>query len=82
MSCIMENSRIGHAAFSVRPTNATGGARPMPMLSLADTLRRDLVLCDLPHADKPSVLKALAREVSARLSAVDEAALLDPGVGS
>lgn len=49
----------------------------MPMLSLADYLRRDLVLCDLPHADKPSVLKALAREVSTRLSTVDEAALLE-----
>jgi PTS system nitrogen regulatory IIA component len=49
----------------------------MPMLSLADHLRRDLVLCDLPHADKPSLLKALAHEVAARLSAVDEATLLD-----
>jgi PTS system nitrogen regulatory IIA component len=49
----------------------------MPMLSLADHLRRDLVLCDLPHADKASLLKALAHEVTARLSAVDEATLLD-----
>jgi PTS system nitrogen regulatory IIA component len=48
----------------------------MPMLSLADYLRRDLVLCDLPDADKPSLLKALAREVGSRLSAVDGAALL------
>ena len=49
----------------------------MPMLSLADYLRRDLVLCDLPHTDKPSLLKALASEVATRLSAVDEAALLE-----
>jgi len=48
----------------------------MPMLRLADYLREDLVLWDLPSLDKPSFLKALAAEVAARLPAVDEEELL------
>ena len=48
----------------------------MPILHLADYLREDLVLWDLPSLDKPSFLKTLAAEVAARLPAVDEEELL------
>ena len=43
----------------------------MPMLRLADYLREDLVLWDLPRLDKPTFLKVLATEVAARLPRVD-----------
>ena len=48
----------------------------MPMLRLADYLREDLVLWELPNLDKPSFLKALAAEAAARVPAVDEKELL------
>jgi PTS system nitrogen regulatory IIA component len=48
----------------------------MPMLRLADYLREDLVLWDLPCPDKPSFLQALAAQVHARVPGVDEAELL------
>jgi mannitol/fructose-specific phosphotransferase system IIA component (Ntr-type) len=48
----------------------------MPMLRLADYLREDLVLWDLPSLDKASFLETLATEVAARLPAVDEEELL------
>ena len=48
----------------------------MPMLRLADYLREDLVLWDLPSLDKPSFLKGLAAEAAARVPAVDEDELL------
>jgi PTS system nitrogen regulatory IIA component len=48
----------------------------MPMLRLADYLREDLVLWELPGLDKPSFLKALAAESAARVPAVDEEELL------
>ena len=48
----------------------------MPMLRLADYLREDLVLWELPSLDKPSFLKALAAEAAARVPAVDEGELL------
>jgi PTS system nitrogen regulatory IIA component len=48
----------------------------MPMLRLADYLREDLVLWELPSLDKPSFLKALAAEAAARVPAVDEKELL------
>jgi len=48
----------------------------MPMLRLADYLREDLVLWDLPSLDKASFLRTLAAEVAARLPAVDEEELL------
>jgi len=47
----------------------------MPMLRLADYLREDLILWDLPRLDKPTFLKALASEVAARLPHVDAEAL-------
>ena len=43
----------------------------MPMLRLADYVREDLVLWDLPFLDKPTLLRALAAEVAARLPGVD-----------
>jgi PTS system nitrogen regulatory IIA component len=43
----------------------------MPMLRLADYLREDLVLWDLPPLDKPTFLKALSAEVAARVPGVD-----------
>ena len=48
----------------------------MPMLRLADYVREDLVLWDLPFLDKPTLLKALAAEVAARLPGVDAEALM------
>jgi PTS system nitrogen regulatory IIA component len=48
----------------------------MPMLRLADYLREDLVLWELPSLDKSSFLKALASEAATRVSAVDEKELL------
>jgi PTS system nitrogen regulatory IIA component len=48
----------------------------MPMLRLADYLREDLVLWELPSLDKPSFLKVLAAEAAARVPAVDERELL------
>ena len=48
----------------------------MPMLRLADYLREDLVLWELPNLDKASFLKALAAEAAARVPAVDEEELL------
>ena len=47
----------------------------MPMLRLADYLRENLVLWDLPLLDKPTFLKAFAAEVAARLPGVDAEAL-------
>jgi len=49
----------------------------MPVLRLADYLREDLVLWDLPRLDKPSFMKAFVAEVAARLPAVDEPELLE-----
>jgi PTS system nitrogen regulatory IIA component len=48
----------------------------MPMLRLADFLRRDLVLWDLPCQDKSALLRALSAEVATRLPGVDGEALL------
>jgi mannitol/fructose-specific phosphotransferase system IIA component (Ntr-type) len=48
----------------------------MPMLRLADYLREDLVLWDLPFLDKPTFLTALAAEVAARLPGLDAEALV------
>jgi len=44
----------------------------MPTLRLADCLREDLVLWDLPCTDKASLLTALAVEVALRVPEVDE----------
>jgi PTS system nitrogen regulatory IIA component len=49
----------------------------MPMVSLGDHLREDLVLWDLPGPDKASALKALTAEVAARVPHLDAEALLD-----
>ena len=49
----------------------------MPVLRLADYLREDLVLWDLPRLDKPAFVKELVAEVVARLPTVDERDLLD-----
>jgi PTS system nitrogen regulatory IIA component len=48
----------------------------MPMLRLADYLREEFVLWELPSSDKPSFLKSLAAEVAARVPVVDETELL------
>jgi PTS system nitrogen regulatory IIA component len=48
----------------------------MPMLRLADYLREDLVLWELPSLDKSSFLRSLASEAAARVPAVDEKELL------
>ena len=48
----------------------------MPMLRLADYLREDLVLWELPSLDKPSFLKALAAAAATRVPGVDEQELL------
>jgi len=49
----------------------------MPMLRLADYLREDFVLWELPSLEKPSFLKTLAAEAAARVPAVDEQELLN-----
>jgi PTS system nitrogen regulatory IIA component len=49
----------------------------MPVLRLADYLREDLVLWDLPRLDKAAFVKAFVAEVAARLPALDERDLLD-----
>ena len=48
----------------------------MPMLRLADYVREEFVLWELPGPDKLSFLKALAAEAAARVAAVDEKELL------
>ena len=48
----------------------------MPMLRLADYLREELVLWELPSLDKLSLLKSLAAEAAARVPAVEEKELL------
>jgi len=49
----------------------------MPVLRLADYLRDDLVIFDLPQLDKSELMQSLAREVAARLPSLDEALLLE-----
>jgi mannitol/fructose-specific phosphotransferase system IIA component (Ntr-type) len=56
---------------------APNGDTNVPSLRLADYLRTDLVLWDLPRLDKPSFMKTLAARVASRLPAVDERELLD-----
>jgi mannitol/fructose-specific phosphotransferase system IIA component (Ntr-type) len=56
---------------------AKGGGDSMPILRLADYLREDLVLWDLPHLDKPAFIEAFVAEVATRLPVVDAAELLD-----
>jgi PTS system nitrogen regulatory IIA component len=48
----------------------------MPMLRLAEYLREELVLWDMPGLDKPSFLTALAAEAAARIPALDQKELL------
>ena len=48
----------------------------MPMLRLADYLREEFVLWELPGPDKLSFLRALAAEAAARVPAVEEQELL------
>jgi PTS system nitrogen regulatory IIA component len=69
----MLSRRVDRAVFSLRTAN--GGTEPMPMLRLADYVREDLVLWDLPFLDKPTLIRALAAEVAARLPDVDAEAL-------
>lgn len=49
----------------------------MSVLRLADYVREDLVLFDLPRLDKAGLMRALAAEVAARLPDVDEGLLLE-----
>ncbi len=49
----------------------------MPVLRLADYLRDDLVIFDLPQLAKGELMRSLAAEVAARLPNVDEALLLE-----
>lgn len=49
----------------------------MPMLRLADCLREDLVLWDLPSTDKTQLLQELAAEVARRIPQVDETQLAE-----
>jgi mannitol/fructose-specific phosphotransferase system IIA component (Ntr-type) len=49
----------------------------MPVLRLADYLREDLVLWDLPQLDKPAFMTNFVAQVAARIPAVDEPELLD-----
>ena len=49
----------------------------MPVLRLADYLREDLVLWDLPRLEKSAFMEALVAEVKARLPVVDEPELLE-----
>jgi PTS system nitrogen regulatory IIA component len=48
----------------------------MPMLRLADYLREEFILWELPSLDKLSFLRALAAEAAARVPAVEEKELL------
>jgi PTS system nitrogen regulatory IIA component len=49
----------------------------MPVLRLADYLRDDLVIFDLPQLEKGELMRSLAAEVAARLPNIDEALLLE-----
>jgi PTS system nitrogen regulatory IIA component len=49
----------------------------MPVLRLADYLREDLVIFDLPQLDKGELMRSFAAEVAARLPNLDEALLLE-----
>jgi PTS system nitrogen regulatory IIA component len=49
----------------------------MPVLRLADYLRDDLVIFDLPQLEKGELMRSLAAEVATRLPNVDEILLLE-----
>ena len=49
----------------------------MPQLRLADYLREDLVLWDLPRLEKAAFMETLVAEVKARLPVVDEPELIE-----
>jgi PTS system nitrogen regulatory IIA component len=49
----------------------------MPVLRLADYLRDDLVIFDLPQIEKSGLMRSFAAEVAARLPNIDEALLLE-----
>jgi PTS system nitrogen regulatory IIA component len=49
----------------------------MSVLRLADYVREDLVLFDLPPLDKAGLIRALAEAIAGRLSQVDEGLLLE-----